>query len=40
MPDISNLKAIAALFDATIDSLIDDVEEIETTDENFCWKLK
>lgn len=39
MPDISNLKAIAALFDVTIDSLIDDVEEIETTDENFCWKL-
>lgn len=39
MPDISNLKAIAELFDVTIDSLIDDIEEIETTDENFCWKL-
>lgn len=39
MPDISNLKAIAALFDITIDSMIDDVEEIEATDENFCWKL-
>lgn len=39
MPDIGNLKAIAALFGVTIDSLIDDVEQIETTDENFCWKL-
>lgn len=39
MPDIANLKAIAALFDVTVDSLIDDVEEIETTDESFCWKL-
>lgn len=39
MPDISNLKAIAMLFDVTMDSLVDDVEEIETTDENFCWKL-
>lgn len=27
------------LFDVTIDSLINDVEEIETTDESFCWKL-
>lgn len=27
------------LFDVTLDSLIDDVEEIETTDEYFCWKL-
>lgn len=39
MPDIANLKAIAALFDVTVDSLIDDVEEIEATDESFCWKL-
>lgn len=39
MPDIANLKAIAALFDVTVDSLIDDVEEIEITDEAFCWKL-
>lgn len=39
MPDISNLKSIAKLFDVTLDSLIDDVEEIKTIDENFCWKL-
>lgn len=39
MPDISNLKAIADLFDVTLDSLVDDVEEIETIDESFCWKL-
>ena len=39
MPDINNLKGIADLFDVTIDSLIDDVEEIETTDEHFCWTL-
>ena len=39
MPDISNLKAIATPFDVTLDSLLDDVEELETTDENFCWKL-
>lgn len=44
MPDISNLKMIANLFEVTLDSLIDDVEEIKTADdktadENFCWKL-
>ena len=39
MPDINNLKGIADLFDVTIDSLIDDVEEIETTDEHFCSTL-
>lgn len=39
MPDISNLKAIVDIFDVTLDSLVDDVEEIETTDESFCWKL-
>ena len=39
MPDIGNLKAIANLFDVTLDSLLDDVAEIETTDESFCWKI-
>lgn len=39
MPDISNIKMIATLFDVTLDSLLDDVEEVETTDESFCWKL-
>ena len=38
-PDIGNIKAIAELFDVTIDSLVNDVEEIETTDESFCWKI-
>lgn len=39
MPDISNLKAIAEVFDVTLDSLLDDAEETETTDEKFCWNL-
>ncbi|MDO4541526.1 MAG: helix-turn-helix transcriptional regulator [Bacillota bacterium] len=39
MPDINNIKAISRLFDVTLDSLLDDVEEVETTDESFCWKL-
>lgn len=39
MPDISNLKMISNLFDVTLDSLLEDAEEIETTDESFCWKL-
>lgn len=39
MPDISNIKMISNLFDVTLDSLLDDVEEVETTDESFCWKL-
>lgn len=39
MPDIENLKAISDVFDVTLDSLIRDVEEIETTDENFCLKI-
>lgn len=39
MPDISNVKAIAELFDITLDSLLDDAEELEETDEYFCWKI-
>lgn len=39
MPDIANLKTIAHLFDVTLDSLLEDVEEVEPTDESFCWKL-
>lgn len=39
LPDIENAKLIANFFDVTLDSLLDDVEEIETTDEAFCWKL-
>ncbi|MGL4336998.1 MAG: helix-turn-helix domain-containing protein [Turicibacter sp.] len=39
IPDIENLKAIATLFDVTIDSLVRDEEEIETTEEGFCWNL-
>lgn len=39
MPDIGNLKSIAELFDVTLDSLLNDAEETESTDESFCWKL-
>lgn len=39
MPDIENLKAISNLFDVTLDSLLHDEEEVESTDEHFCWKL-
>ena len=39
MPDIENLKSIARIFDVTIDSLIYDEEEIETTDDSFCWNI-
>ncbi|WP_341480215.1 helix-turn-helix transcriptional regulator [Anaerotruncus rubiinfantis] len=39
MPDIENVKSIADLFDVTLDSLLRDEEELETTDEGFCWKL-
>ena len=39
MPDIENLKSIARIFDVTIDSLIYDEEEIETTDDSFCWTI-
>ena len=39
MPDISNLKMISNLFGVTLDSLIQDVEDVVTTDENFCWKI-
>lgn len=38
MPDIDNLKAIADVFDVTLDSLMRDEEDIETTDDGFCWK--
>ncbi|MGB4985322.1 MAG: helix-turn-helix transcriptional regulator [Erysipelotrichaceae bacterium] len=39
MPDINNIKAIAEIFDVTLDSLLNDVEEMESTDEYFCWKI-
>ncbi|MGL4790266.1 MAG: helix-turn-helix domain-containing protein [Anaerotignaceae bacterium] len=39
MPDISNIKMIASLFGVTLDSLLDDVEEVQTTDSSFCWKM-
>lgn len=39
MPDIDNIKAIADLFDVTIDCLLDEGESIDTSDENLCWKL-
>ena len=39
MPDIENLKSIGRTFDVTIDSLICDEKEIESTDENFCWQI-
>lgn len=39
MPDISNIKAIAEVFDVTLDSLLNDIEEIESTDEYFCWEI-
>ncbi|MCQ4637296.1 helix-turn-helix domain-containing protein [Anaerovorax odorimutans] len=39
MPDIENLKAIADLFDVTLDSLVREEEELETTDESACWHI-
>lgn len=39
MPDIDNIKAIADLFDVTLDCLLDEGESIDTSDENLCWKL-
>lgn len=38
MPDIDNLRAIADVFDVTLDSLIRDEEDVESTDEGFSWK--
>lgn len=39
IPDIENLKAIAQIFDVTIDSLVYEDEEIKTTDDGFCWNI-
>ena len=39
MPDIENIKAVADLFDVTLDSLLRDEEELETTDESRCWNI-
>ena len=36
MPDIENIKAVADLFDVTLDSLLREEEELETTDESRC----
>lgn len=38
LPDLENLKAIAQQFDVTLDSLLDEAEEVETTEENFYWE--
>ena len=39
MPDIENIKAVADLFDVTLDSLLREEEERETTDESRCWNI-
>ena len=39
MPDIENIKAVADLFDVTLDSLLREEEELETTDESRCWNI-
>lgn len=39
MPDISNIKLIASLFGVTLDSLLTDIQVVETTDASFCWKM-
>ncbi|MGI6180496.1 MAG: helix-turn-helix transcriptional regulator [Agathobaculum sp.] len=39
MPDIENVKAVADLFDVTLDSLLRDEEEVETTEESRGWKV-
>lgn len=39
MPDIENIKALADLFDVTLDSLLRDEEAVETTDESRCWNI-
>lgn len=39
MPDIENLKTIARIFDVTIDSLVFEEEDIESTDDAFCWNI-
>lgn len=38
LPDLENLRAIAQQFDVTLDSLLDETEEVETTEENFYWE--
>ncbi|MDE8735267.1 helix-turn-helix transcriptional regulator, partial [Eubacteriales bacterium DFI.9.88] len=38
MPDIQNLIAISDLFDVTLDSLMREEEELETSDESSCTK--
>lgn len=39
LPDIDNLKTVADLFDVTLDSLLRNEEELETTDEGFSWNI-
>ena len=39
MPDIENIKAVADLFDVTLDSLLREEEELETIDESRCWNI-
>lgn len=39
MPDIENIKAVADLFDVTLDSLLRDEEEVETAEESRGWNV-
>lgn len=39
MPDIENIKAVADLFDVTLDSLLREEEELETSDESRYWNI-
>lgn len=38
-PGIEELKAIAKLFEVTVDSLLEDIEDTEEANAFFCWKL-
>lgn len=38
-PDINQLKSLAGLFDVTVDSLLEDIEDTEEANSYFCWKL-
>ncbi|MDO4269594.1 MAG: helix-turn-helix transcriptional regulator [Eubacteriales bacterium] len=39
LPDVENIKSVADLFDVTLDSLLREEEELETSDEGFCWNV-
>lgn len=38
-PGIEELREIAALFEVSVDSLLEDIEDSEEADSYFCWKL-